>query len=82
MAARVAIGDFSRMTHLSVTALRHYHEIHPGELDSFEDAHSRMMARVRTNGLPQRSECRPHLAGGQLRLFPRCEVAASSCPRR
>ena len=36
MAARVAIGDFSRMTHLSVTALRHYHEVgllHPAEID-------------------------------------------------
>jgi DNA-binding transcriptional MerR regulator len=27
MATRVAIGDFSRMTHLSVAALRHYHEV-------------------------------------------------------
>jgi DNA-binding transcriptional MerR regulator len=27
MVARVTIGDFSRMTHLSVTALRHYHEV-------------------------------------------------------
>jgi DNA-binding transcriptional MerR regulator len=36
MAARVAIGDFSRMTHLSVTALRHYHEVGllaPAEID-------------------------------------------------
>jgi DNA-binding transcriptional MerR regulator len=36
MAARVAIGDFSRMTHLSVTALRHYHEmglLAPAEID-------------------------------------------------
>lgn len=36
MAARVAIGDFSQMTHLSVTALRHYHEVgllHPAEID-------------------------------------------------
>jgi DNA-binding transcriptional MerR regulator len=33
---RVAIGDFSRMTHLSVTALRHYHEVgllQPAEID-------------------------------------------------
>lgn len=37
MAARVTIGDFSRMTHLSVTALRHYHEVgllHPAEIDT------------------------------------------------
>lgn len=36
MAARVAIGDFSRMTHLSVPALRHYHEVgllDPAEID-------------------------------------------------
>ena len=36
MAARVAIGDFSRMTHLSVAALRHYHEVgllDPAEID-------------------------------------------------
>jgi hypothetical protein len=35
------------------------------------------MARVRTNGLPKRSERRPHLGGEQLRLFPRRKVAAS-----
>ena len=36
MSARVAIGDFSRMTHLSVIALRHYHEVGlltPAEVD-------------------------------------------------
>ena len=36
VAVRVAIGDFSRMTHLSVTALRHYHEVGllcPAEID-------------------------------------------------
>jgi DNA-binding transcriptional MerR regulator/effector-binding domain-containing protein len=36
MAARVGIGDFSRMTHLSVAALRHYHELgllRPAEID-------------------------------------------------
>jgi DNA-binding transcriptional MerR regulator len=36
MAARVAIGDFSRMTMLSVPALRHYHEVgllRPAEID-------------------------------------------------
>ena len=35
-AARVAIGDFSRMTHLSVTALRHYHDVgllQPAQID-------------------------------------------------
>jgi DNA-binding transcriptional MerR regulator/effector-binding domain-containing protein len=37
MAARIAIGDFSRMTHLSVTTLRHYHDVgllHPAEIDA------------------------------------------------
>lgn len=37
MAARVPIGDFSRMTHLSVPALRHYHEVgllNPAEVDA------------------------------------------------
>jgi DNA-binding transcriptional MerR regulator len=36
MAPRIAIGDFSRMTHLSVTTLRHYHEVGllpPAEVD-------------------------------------------------
>lgn len=36
MAARLSIGDFSRMTHLSVKALRHYHELgllEPSEVD-------------------------------------------------
>jgi len=35
-AGRIAIGDFSRMTHLSVTTLRHYHDVgllHPAEID-------------------------------------------------
>lgn len=27
MSARIAIGDFARMTHLSVKALRHYHDV-------------------------------------------------------
>lgn len=36
MATRIAIGDFSRMTHLSVTTLRHYHDVgllRPAEVD-------------------------------------------------
>jgi len=36
MAVRLGIGDFSRMTHLSVKALRHYHELGlltPAEID-------------------------------------------------
>ena len=36
MRVRLSIGDFSRMTHLSVTALRHYHEVgllQPAEID-------------------------------------------------
>ena len=34
--SRLAIGDFSRMTHLSVTALRHNHDVgllEPAEVD-------------------------------------------------
>ncbi|HEX6685048.1 MAG TPA: MerR family transcriptional regulator [Candidatus Limnocylindrales bacterium] len=37
MRVRLAIGDFSRMTHLSVKALRHYHELGllvPAEVDA------------------------------------------------
>jgi DNA-binding transcriptional MerR regulator len=37
MQVRLAIGDFSRMTHLSVKALRHYHDLgllEPAEIDS------------------------------------------------
>jgi DNA-binding transcriptional MerR regulator/effector-binding domain-containing protein len=36
MRARLAIGDFSRMTHLSVKALRHYHDVgllEPAQID-------------------------------------------------
>jgi DNA-binding transcriptional MerR regulator/effector-binding domain-containing protein len=36
MQVRLAIGDFSRMTHLSVKALRHYHDVgllEPAEID-------------------------------------------------
>jgi DNA-binding transcriptional MerR regulator len=36
MRVRLAIGDFSRMTHLSVVTLRHYHEVGlliPAEID-------------------------------------------------
>jgi DNA-binding transcriptional MerR regulator len=36
MKVRLAIGDFSRMTHLSVKALRHYHDVGllvPAEID-------------------------------------------------
>ncbi len=37
MVVRIPIGDFSRMTHLSVKALRHYHEVgllEPAEVDA------------------------------------------------
>ena len=36
MSTRLPIGDFSRMTHLSIKALRHYHEVGvlvPAEVD-------------------------------------------------
>jgi DNA-binding transcriptional MerR regulator len=38
MQPRISIGDFSRMTHLSVKALRHYHDVgvlEPAEVDPF-----------------------------------------------
>lgn len=38
MQPRIAIGDFSRMTHLSIKALRHYHDVgvlEPAEVDPF-----------------------------------------------
>lgn len=38
MQARIAIGDFSRMTHLSIKALRHYHEVgllEPAAIDPY-----------------------------------------------
>jgi len=37
MRVRLAIGDFSRMTHLSIKALRHYHDVgllEPAEIDA------------------------------------------------
>jgi DNA-binding transcriptional MerR regulator len=37
MSVRLTIGDFSRMTHLSIKALRHYHDVgllEPAEIDS------------------------------------------------
>jgi DNA-binding transcriptional MerR regulator len=37
MSVRLSIGDFSRMTHLSIKALRHYHDVGllpPAEIDS------------------------------------------------
>ena len=36
MSVMLSIGDFSRMTHLSIKALRHYHEVgllEPAEID-------------------------------------------------
>lgn len=38
MSTRLSIGDFSRMTHLSIKALRHYHDVGllvPAEIDRF-----------------------------------------------
>ncbi|MGH8159916.1 MAG: MerR family transcriptional regulator [Rhodanobacter sp.] len=38
MNTKIAIGDFSRMTHLTIKTLRHYHEVGlltPAEIDSF-----------------------------------------------
>ncbi len=64
MRVRLAIGDFSRMTHLTVKALRHYHEIGllvPSEVDAasgyrfYEPGQVRtahLIRRLRDLGLP------------------------------
>jgi len=64
MRVRLSIGDFSRMTHLSVKALRHYHEVGvlvPAEVDPssgyrwYEPAQVRVahvIRRLRDLGMP------------------------------
>jgi DNA-binding transcriptional MerR regulator len=50
MQVRLAIGDFSRMTHLSVKALRHYHDVGllvPAEVDPASGYASMRRARCR-----------------------------------
>jgi DNA-binding transcriptional MerR regulator len=64
MQPRIAIGDFSRMTHLSIKALRHYHDVgvlEPAEIDPysgyrFYDASqvpvAQVIRRFRALGMP------------------------------
>jgi DNA-binding transcriptional MerR regulator len=64
MTTRLSIGDFSRMTYLSVKALRHYHDIgvlEPAEIDPFSGYRfyapsqvgvAQMIRRLRDLGLP------------------------------
>jgi DNA-binding transcriptional MerR regulator len=64
MATRLGIGDFSRMTYLSVKALRHYHEVgvlEPAEIDPHSGyrfyapgqvAIAQMIRRLRELGMP------------------------------
>lgn len=49
MATLLTIGDFSRMTHLSVKALRHYHDVgvlEPAAIDQFTGYRSYDVAQV------------------------------------
>jgi len=64
MDVRIGIGDFSRMTHLSVKALRHYHDVgllDPAEIDfssgyryyqSAQVATAQVIRRFRDLGMP------------------------------
>src|SRR5689334_11902416 len=57
MRVRLAIGDFSRMTHLTVKALRHYHEIGlliPSEVDAVSGYRFYEPGQVRTAQLIRR----------------------------
>lgn len=64
MTVRLSIGDFSRMTHLSVKALRHYHDVgllEPAEIDRWSGyryyrpdqvATAQVIRRFRDLGMP------------------------------
>src|SRR5262244_18287 len=64
MAVRLGIGDFARMTHLSVKALRHYHDqglLVPAEIDRWtgyryydpsQVATAQVIRRFRDMGMP------------------------------
>ncbi|HET6966506.1 MAG TPA: MerR family transcriptional regulator [Acidimicrobiales bacterium] len=64
MSVRLSIGDFSRMTHLSVKALRHYHDVgllEPAEIDRWSGyryyqpdqvATAQVIRRFRDLGMP------------------------------
>jgi DNA-binding transcriptional MerR regulator len=51
MQVRLAIGDFSKMTHLSVKALRHYHDVgllEPAEIDPYSGYRYYEASQLRT----------------------------------
>src|SRR3954451_7960512 len=64
MTTKLSIGDFSRMTYLSVKALRHYHDVgvlEPAEIDPAtgyrsylptQVGHAQMIRRLRELGMP------------------------------
>jgi DNA-binding transcriptional MerR regulator len=64
MTARISIGDFSKMTHLSIKALRHYHDVgllEPAEIDRWSGyryyrpdqvATAQVIRRFRDLGMP------------------------------
>ena len=64
MQARIAIGDFARMTHLSIKALRHYHDVgllEPAQIDPYSGyrfyepgqvALAQVIRRFRDLGMP------------------------------
>ncbi len=66
MQVRLSIGDFSRMTHLSVKALRHYHDLgllEPADVDPatgyrYYDASQVHAAQVIRQFRPGSSVCR------------------------
>jgi DNA-binding transcriptional MerR regulator len=86
MAARLTIGEFSRMTHLSVKALRHYHDmgvLEPAAIDRFtgyrsyeasQVASAQVIRRLRDLGMPLDS-VRTVLAASDIETRNR-EIAA------
>jgi DNA-binding transcriptional MerR regulator len=86
MQPRISIGDFSRMTHLSVKALRHYHDVgvlEPAEVDSFTGYRfynasqvpvAQVIRRFRDLGMPL-DEVRSVLAAPDLATRNRVIVA-------
>jgi DNA-binding transcriptional MerR regulator len=86
MQPRISIGDFSRMTHLSVKALRHYHDVgvlEPAEVDTFTGYRfynasqvpvAQVIRRFRDLGMPL-DEVRSVLAAPDLATRNRVIVA-------
>ncbi len=86
MQPRIPIGDFARMTHLSVKALRHYHDVgvlEPAEVDQFTGYRfynpaqvpvAQVIRRFRDLGMPL-DEVRSVLAAPDLATRNRAIVA-------